>query len=81
MAMTNEQKYNALMLEIGELLRTKNTDISVKTWTIESLTKKLERAEERINELEVENKLLEDALKDAEAELDRYKGGAVGYVD
>jgi chromosome segregation ATPase len=68
------------MLELGELLRTKNTDISFKNWTIESLTKKLERAEERINELEVENKLLEDALKDAEAELDKYKGGAV-YVD
>lgn len=36
---------------------------------------------EEIAELEKENKLLEDALKEAEAELDKYKGGAVGYVD
>ncbi len=78
--MTPEQKMNTLMLELGELLRTKNTDISLKTWQLEQANKEIASYKEIIAKLEEENKLLEDALHEAEAEIDRFKEG-VAYVD
>lgn len=47
--MTDEQKYNALLKELGELLQSKNTTISLQSWKIEQLEEKLAAAEEELN--------------------------------
>jgi predicted RNase H-like nuclease (RuvC/YqgF family) len=78
--MTPEQKMTKLLEGIGETLRAKDEAISLKDWQIENLNKEIKTLKEVIETLEKENTMLEDALKDAEAELDKYKGGAV-YVD
>lgn len=74
--MTNEQKYNALLRELGELLESKNTMLNCQKWQIDQLKEKLKAAEEdrdmARDELEVATGRLENAL-DAIA---RLKGGA-----
>lgn len=81
MAMTNEQKMTKLLEELGGLLRAKDEAISSKDWQIKSLNNSNDVLQAEVARLEEENKLLEDALKEAEAELDKYKGGADPYVD
>lgn len=44
--MTDEQRYSALLKQIGEVLQEKNTTISCQKWQIEELKEKLEAAEE-----------------------------------
>lgn len=74
--MTNEQKYSALLRELGEVLQDKNTTISCQRWQIEELEKKLAAAEE-------ERDFAKEKLADASiaidilrAEVDQLKGGA-----
>lgn len=43
--MTDEQKYNAVLKELGELLQSKNTTISCMRWEIDELKEKLAAAE------------------------------------
>ena len=46
--MTDEQKYSAVLKELGELLDSKNTTISCQRWQIEQLQAKLEDAEKQM---------------------------------
>ena len=46
--MTDEQKYNAVLKELGELLQSKNTTISCQRWQIDQLKEQLAAAEEEI---------------------------------
>lgn len=50
MIMTDEQKYNAVLKELGELLQSKNTTISCQKWQIDQLKEKLEAAEKERDE-------------------------------
>ena len=74
--MTNEQKYNEVLKELGALIADKNATISCQKWQIDSLKAKLEAAEkERDNALEaLENAAIK--LIDARNEIDELKGGA-----
>lgn len=52
--MTEQQKYLEVLKELGGLLREKNDIISFKDYQIIDLKKKLEKAEQKINDLEKE---------------------------
>ena len=43
--MTNEQKYNEVLKELGALLADKNATISCQRWQIDQLNEKLAKAE------------------------------------
>lgn len=74
--MTNEQKYSALLRELGEVLQGKNMTIDCQRWQIEELEKKLAAAEE-------ERDFAKEKLADAGVkisilldEVNKLKGGA-----
>lgn len=48
MAMTDEQKYSAVLKELGEVLQDKSTTISCQRWQIDQLQEKLAAAEKEI---------------------------------
>lgn len=50
--MTNEQKYNNLILELSELIDSKNTKIILLEWDNSSLKTRLAEAEKKIAEYE-----------------------------
>ena len=62
MIMTDEQRFSAVLKELGEVLQEKNTTISSQSWQIDELKAKLEEAGVKIC------MLME--------EIDRLKGGA-----
>lgn len=47
--MTDTEKYNELLKELGELLKSKNNTIAVQQWEIDDLKRKLAAAEEKNN--------------------------------
>ena len=47
--MTDEQKYNAVLKELGEVLAEKSMTISCQSWQIDNLKEKLEAAEKEAN--------------------------------
>ncbi len=49
--MTAEEKYNELLKELAELLKSKNDKIAVQECIIDGLERKLAAAEAQINEL------------------------------
>ena len=74
--MNDEQRYSAVLKELGELLQNKNTTISCQKWQIEQLKEKLEAAER-------ERDFAKDKLADAGVkitilleEIEQLKGGA-----
>lgn len=74
--MNDEQRYSAVLKELGELLQNKNTTISCQAWQIEQLKEKLEAAER-------ERDFAKDKLADAGVkitilleEIEQLKGGA-----
>ena len=76
MHMTDEQRYSAVLKELGELLQSKNTTISCQQWQIDELKEKLEAAE-------VERDFAKEKLADAGIkiavlldEVEKLKGGA-----
>lgn len=76
LAMTDEQKYDAVLKELGELLQNKNTTISCQKWEIDNLKEKLAAAE-------AERDFAKEKLADAsvaidalQAEIEEMKGGA-----
>ena len=76
MIMTVEQKYAAVLQELGEVLQHKNTTISCQRWKIEELETKLEAAEFERNQA---NELLQEAdllIKLLNEQIDELKGGA-----
>jgi chromosome segregation ATPase len=75
--MTDEQKYNAVLKELGELLQNKNTTISCQKWQIDQLKEKLAAAEE---ERDFAKEKLADASRSIDillADIKELKGGAV----
>ena len=49
--MSNAEKYNELLMEIGACIKAKNETIAFQKISIESLTKKLEAAEAELEKL------------------------------
>lgn len=58
MEMTSQQKYNVLLEELGELLQSKNTTISVQRWQLDNLKEKLAAAEKERDDARLEIELL-----------------------
>ena len=50
--MTDEQRYNAVLKSIGELLGAQRDTINIQEYRIEELLKKLETAEQKLAEIE-----------------------------
>lgn len=70
MVMTDEQRYSAVLKELGEVLQDKNTTISCQRWQIDELKEKLVKAEQERNEArwdcDMANEQLEAALEETE---------------
>ena len=74
--MTDEQKYSAVLKELGEVLQSKNTTISCQSWQIDQLKEKLAAAEK---ERDFAKEKLADAsiaIDQLRAEVEELKGGA-----
>ena len=50
--MTDEQRYNAVLKSLGELLEAQRDTINIQEYRIEDLLKKLETAEKKLKEIE-----------------------------
>ena len=50
--MTDEQRYNAVLKSLGELLEAQRDTINIQEYRIEELMKKLETAEKKLAEIE-----------------------------
>ena len=50
--MTDEQRYNAVLKSLGELLEAQRDTINIQGYRIEELLKKLETAEKKLKEIE-----------------------------
>ena len=76
MIMTDEQRYSAVLKELGEVLQNKNTTISCQRWEIEELQAKLAAAEEERDF--AKEKLADAGIKIAILldEVEKLKGGA-----
>lgn len=76
MKMTDEQRYSAVLKELGEVLQSKNTTISCLRWQVEELKEKLKATEA---ERDFAKEKLEDASKSIDILLEdikELKGGA-----
>lgn len=75
--MTDEQKYTAILKELGELLDNKNATISCQKWQIEQLKEKLAAAEKELADaqLHIIEMANEREVMAAEYEA-KLKGGA-----
>lgn len=60
MKMTDEQRYSAVLKELGELLTSKNLTISCQGWQIDELKAKLEAAEKERDSLQARLEELEE---------------------
>lgn len=60
MKMTDEQRYGAVLKELGELLTSKNLTISCQSWQIDELKAKLETAEKERDSLQARLEELEE---------------------
>jgi hypothetical protein len=74
MYMTDEQKYNAVLKELGELLQGKNTTISCQKWQIDELKEKLKAAEKERDEWHNGWRIAADQRDDALIELKELQG-------
>ena len=75
MIMTDEQRYSAVLKELGEALQSKNTTISCLRWQIDELKEKLKAAEhERANAVERAT-MLDLQVLEAMCEIEELKGG------
>jgi chromosome segregation ATPase len=74
--MTDEQRYSAVLKELGEVLQEKNTTIRCQKWQIDQLKEKLEAAEK---ECDFAKEKLADAgvkISILLEEVEQLKGGA-----
>ena len=74
--MTSEQKYSAVLKELGEVLESKNATISCQKWQIDQLKEKLEAAEKERDEHLQHIYKLNDELVAVLTEMNQLKGGA-----
>ena len=74
--MTNEMKYNELLMEIGALLADKNTTISCQRYQIDQLTERLKMAEAERDEARFAWEKAESHVEALVDEIERLKGGA-----
>lgn len=72
MIMTDEQRYSAVLKELGEVLQNKNTTISCQRWQIDQLKEQLKAAEKEKQEMKSTISLLVN-----ENDLLKEKGGEV----
>lgn len=75
--MTDEERYSAVLKELGEVLQEKNTTISCQKWQIEELEAKLAAA---VEERDLAKEKLADASRSIDillADIKELKGGAV----
>ena len=76
MHMTDEQRYSAVLKELGEVLQEKNTTINCQRWQIDQLKEKLAEAEA---ERDFAKEKLADASRSIDillADIKELKGGA-----
>lgn len=52
--MTDEQKYQELLKEVGEMMKSKNDKIFLLEYEVKTLTEKLERAEAELKKKGIE---------------------------
>lgn len=76
MYMTDEQKYNAVLKELGKVLQDKNTTISCQRWQIDELKEKLAAAEHECDTAVKHAMALETQLQAAECIIEQLKDGA-----
>ena len=76
MEMTSQQKYSALLEEIGVLLQSKNTTISCLKWEIDNLKEKLVAAEQERDFAKEQLADADGAIKILLADIKELKGGA-----
>ena len=67
--MNDEQKYSAVLKELGEVLQDKNTTITCQRWQIDQLKEKLKAAEAERDETQQECVEAEAHLVDAETSI------------
>lgn len=74
--MNDDQRYSAVLKELGEVLQEKNTTINCQRWQIETLKEKLEAAERECDF--AKDKLADAGIKIATLleEVEQLKGGA-----
>lgn len=77
MIMTDEQRYSAVLKELGEVLQHKNTTISCQKWQIDQLKEKLAAAEEERDFAKEKLQEASNAISVLQAEVEELKGGAV----
>lgn len=73
---TDEQKYAALLKEVGELLDKKNLTISINDGTINYLREALTKAEKERDFFKAEVTMLQNDLAKCEAKIAEAKKGA-----
>ena len=76
MQMTDEQRFNAVLKELGEVLQEKNTTISCQRWQIDELKARLTAAENERDIAMHELEVAEKRLAQAHAKIDALEGGA-----
>lgn len=76
MEMTDEQRYSAVLKELGEVLESKNTTIFCQRLQIDQLKEQLAKAEQERAEAIAFTKEINQQLLDAVCEIERLKGCA-----
>lgn len=74
--MTNEQKYSAVLKELGAVLEDKNATITCQRWEIKELKAKLTDTEQKLDCTLMELDVMSGRLAQAKAEIEVLKGGA-----
>ena len=74
--MTDEQRYSAVLKELGEVLQEKNTTISCLRWQIDELKAKLAEAEKERDFAKEKLADASNAIDLLQAEVKELKGGA-----
>lgn len=79
--MTDEQRYSAVLKELGEVLQDKNTTISCQKWQIDQLKEKLAAAENERDEMRAEWEMTAELLEEKDEQLHIAKDDIKGLLD